>query len=342
MHKATILHQLAELPQFLKNLEFSSLFVLCDQNTQEYCLPLLAPHLPKHQVIAIRNGEQYKTINDCEKIWQRLIDKSADRKSLVINLGGGMITDMGGFAAATFKRGLAIIHIPTTLLGMVDAAIGGKTGVNFKGIKNQIGTFTEPYAVVADQIFLKTLPKSEMRSGLGEVIKYGFIHSPHILAQLESEPQNHATRIAQCIAIKLQIVKDDPFEAGLRQILNFGHTLGHAYEAYSHSNGPAISHGEAVAWGMLSEMYLSQEKTGFSEEEMAEASALIFKHFGKPVFLRGMPSVKEVSQYLSHDKKNVGNQIICTLLKAIGQPVTGISITVEEAENAIKWLKTQY
>lgn len=333
------LTSIKELSNWIDNATYSSLFVICDQNTVDYCLPIFKDAVKvKFTPIEIKGGEEHKTLVDCEKIWQRLIDKEADRQSIVINLGGGMVTDIGAFAAATLKRGIRFINIPTTLLGMVDASIGNKTGINFKKVKNQIGTFSKPENIVIDDIFLKTLPKEEYLSGLGEVFKYGFIHCPELLKRNYLADKADQNVIEKCIAIKDEIVANDPLEKGFRQILNFGHTIGHAIESYSMSTYTPLKHGEAVAWGMLAECHISQERLGFNQlEEVAE---LVLKTFKKPSFLKHGTRYQEVSAFTKFDKKNVNGEIRCTLLKSIGEPVVGQVISEKEIELALEWLKT--
>ncbi|MGB0432509.1 MAG: 3-dehydroquinate synthase, partial [Bacteroidia bacterium] len=272
MAKTQFIYSLAQFSTWLQNQEYSKIAVICDENTCNLCLPKLAQFLNSDYVsIKIKGGEKHKSIADCEHIWNELMQNQIDRSSLVINLGGGMITDIGGFAAATFKRGVRYVNIPTTLLGMVDASIGNKTGLNFNGVKNQIGTFSVAETIVIDVTFLETLPEIEYKSGLGEVLKYGFIQEPKLLFE-KQYLNDHISQetIEHCVNIKEEIVAQDPTENGWRQVLNFGHTVGHAIESFSLSNNTPIKHGEAVAWGMLAECFISKQKISFAQLQSAK------------------------------------------------------------------------
>jgi 3-dehydroquinate synthase len=338
MAKTQFIYSLAQFSTWLKNQEYSKIAVICDENTCNLCLPKLTQFLNSDYVsIKIKGGEKHKSLADCEHIWNELMQNQIDRSSLVINLGGGMITDIGGFAAATFKRGVRFVNIPTTLLGMVDASIGNKTGLNFNGVKNQIGTFSEAETIVIDVTFLETLPEIEYKSGLGEVLKYGFIKEPKLLFE-KHFLNDHISQetIEHCVNIKEEIVALDPTENGWRQVLNFGHTVGHALESFSFSNNTPIKHGEAVAWGMLAECYISQQKVSFAQLETA--SELILTYYAVPNWFKNM-DFEQIHEYAKHDKKNKGGEINCTLLHEIGKPEVGFNLSKEEFIDSLKWLQ---
>lgn len=247
-------------PDWLKKQHYSQIFVLCDENTRLHCLARLlnlSDLSEKARVCEIQAGEPAKNLDTCKKIWQVMLEMQLDRKGLVINLGGGVIGDMGGFCAATWKRGLDFVQIPTTLLAMTDAAIGGKTGIDFQGIKNTIGVFQQPAAVFVDPVFLETLPKRALHSGYAEVIKHAVIGAPTLTESLHSKeslnPSNILNILQQSIAVKVRIVAEDPLEKGLRMLLNFGHTIGHALESWYLDSENPLTHGEAIYIGMICE-----------------------------------------------------------------------------------------
>ena len=244
-----------ELHSFLATNKYTQVFILVDENTLEHCLPLL-PNFD-YQIIKIESGERNKNIETCQKIWQNLLNNNADRKALLINLGGGVISDMGGFCASTYKRGIDFINIPTTLLAMVDATIGGKTGIDFGFQKNMIGLFSLAKTVLIDATFLKTLNYRQIKSGKAEMLKHGLIANEQHFTQIISSAIPNLDLIKASIAIKQEIVSTDPFEKGIRKSLNFGHTLGHALEAYYLANNLDILHGEAIAQGMIWAIQLS-------------------------------------------------------------------------------------
>lgn len=331
MHKT--LFGLNALSENLNEKDYSSIFILCDDNSHKMCLPLLPTEILKNST-PINTGtltEQHKNIATCENLWERLLNLGADRHSLIINLGGGIVTDLGGFVAATFKRGIDFIQVPTTLLGMVDASIGGKTGVNFGSAKNQIGTFSFPNLVVIDTVFLNTLSHREMQSGLGEVIKYGLIQDASILNLLDDVDSD---LIRRCVKIKLHIAEIDPFEKNERKLLNFGHTIGHALESVSHTTGAPLKHGEAIAWGMLAEAWLSEEKMDFIKLETVEK--IVTSHFQKPDF--EAYSLEDLLPFVMADKKNQGGRIYCSLLVNLGQGVPSVAMNLAEIKSAFKWL----
>jgi len=306
----------------------AGVYILVDENTAKFCLPVLlseCPELESAGVITLKSAESNKTITGIEAVWHQLLQSNAVRNSLLICLGGGVITDMGGFAAATFKRGMDFIHIPTTLLGMVDAAIGGKTGINMDSVKNQIGVFAMPKAVFIFDQFLKTLPKRQKLSGYAEVIKHAMInseaHFERLILSNSPEKVCNEKNILESIAVKTNIVLLDPEETGIRKVLNFGHTIGHALESFSqkHDSNPML-HGEAIAIGMICESFISMRLLGFSENNLKKMSSLVNWHF--PHYRLSHGAANELFSYMYHDKKNSEHmQLNFTLLRNIGEPV---------------------
>lgn len=314
------------LNELLQVKTYSKIFVLVDENTSQYCLPNFLAQVAttiEIEIIELEAGEQYKNIDTCMQIWQTLIDLGGDRKSIIINLGGGVITDLGGFVACTFKRGIEFINVPTTLLGMVDAAIGGKNGVDLGILKNQIGIIREPKAVLVDTSFLETLPSAEMRSGLAEMLKHGLIADPSYwdkfkdLSSLNTEDLSEL--IHQSIQIKNTIVSEDLTENGIRKALNFGHTLGHAIESYclENSDKPTLLHGHAVAIGMILESYIAKEKGLLSNDEYHEIKYIINEYFDKVDFSEA--DIQHIIDLLIFDKKNEFGKVQFALLEGIGK-----------------------
>lgn len=301
---------------------YSQVFVLVDENTEKHCLPLINKYLFNTKVIKIKSGEQHKTLETVQFIWNELQRFNATKNSVLLNLGGGIIGDIGGFCAATFKRGIDFINIPTTLLAMVDSSIGGKTGIDFNGIKNSIGLITDPKAIYIYPDFLNSLPKDEIVNGYAEVIKHALIADSDLWEKLKNidafDFQKLSSIINENIKIKLKIVAKDPFEQNVRKLLNFGHTIGHAIEAYSlkHDSKP-LKHGEAVAIGIICEAFLSRELIDFSNKELRSVSEYILRYFPK-YSLKTILSPDLIS-FMYHDKKNVGEEINFTLLKRIGK-----------------------
>jgi len=316
-------NSIAELVKFIKQGNYSRFFILTDENTEKHCLPAIKTELgdmDNYDLIEIPAGEENKDIDFCIGIWRMLIDFEADRKSLLVNLGGGVISDMGGFAASTFKRGIDFVHVPTTLLSQVDASVGGKTGIDINSIKNIIGTFTPPKAVFINYDFLKTLPERQILSGLAEMLKHGLIMDAGYWNDLKSSDLSQPSEelIYRSIEIKNKVVIEDPTEKGIRKALNFGHTTGHAIETNSLLNDSRpLTHGEAIAIGMICEAYLSYKKTGLSSEELAEIVAVINSHY--PKYNLKEASYPDLLAIMLKDKKNQNGKINCTLLTSIGQ-----------------------
>lgn len=312
----------------LKAHQTSKVFLLVDEKTHKYCLPLLIKNIPElktARAIKIKNGEENKTIETCKHVWEALNKNDADRKTLLINLGGGMIGDLGGFSASAYMRGIDFINVPTTLLAMVDASVGGKTGVNFDHYKNLIGFFNQPVATFIFPEFLKTLPGKELLSGFSEVIKHALIVDKKYWQEIKSiktiDHKSVAKLISHSISIKSKIVKKDPTEKGERKKLNFGHTTGHAIESYSIKKDKiTVLHGEAVAIGMICESYLSYKKGMLNKASLDEITSFIlskYKHYAI-----NNKAEKEIMQLMQHDKKNERKKINFTLLKNIGNAQT--------------------
>ena len=302
---------------------YSQVFVLCDTNTRVHCLPILQATLPDIalKTIDIQAGETYKNIETCQQIWATLMRGEADRKSLLINLGGGVIGDMGGFCAATFKRGMDFMQVPTTLLAQVDASIGGKLGIDFGDIKNSIGVFSNPKAIFIDTRFLKTLSPRELRSGFAEILKHSLIADKkawNFLSEHKNLQQmDWSSIVPNSLLVKKDIVEKDPFERNVRKALNFGHTVGHAFESLAlHSDEPLL-HGEAVAQGMVVEAYLSYCLGTLSESELNHISLVINDIYG-PKRIFEPSDFDALYQLMLQDKKNEGQQILCTTLNGIG------------------------
>lgn len=310
------------LAQTLNQQPFSQLFVLVDEHTKEHCWPRIAPVVHQHapKIIEIASGETHKNLRTCEHIWQQLMAHRAGRDALLLNLGGGVIGDMGGFAASTFKRGMNFIQIPTTLLSQVDASIGGKLGIDFLQVKNSIGLFRNPQAVLVDPAFLDTLPDRELRSGYAEVIKHSLIADAGqwktLLNLTDLRSADWSSIIPASLKIKKEIVEADPFEKGLRKALNFGHTIGHAVEGYALETEAPLLHGEAIAIGMIGETYLSYQQLGLSKEALHQIAGYLLQIYGKP--LLEPPHYSAYLHLMGNDKKNEGEKINFSLLPEAG------------------------
>lgn len=332
------------LNQHVKENNFSKIFILVDENTHQYCLGKFLKKLETNiaiEIIEIESGEINKTINTCVGVWNTLSELDADRKSLMINIGGGVITDLGGFVACTFKRGISYINVPTTLLSMVDASVGGKTGVDLGHLKNQIGVISNPDLVLIDTQFLDTLPKDQMRSGLAEMLKHGLITGKNYwnkftdLSKLNLDDLDEL--IHESVIIKRNVVEEDPFENGLRKTLNFGHTLGHAIESYFLSNPNKITllHGEAIAVGMILASYISTELVGFPKETTNSIKKLFHSYYDKVIFEESdYPNIIELLKY---DKKNNHGNINFVLLEDIGKCKIDCLVDNEVIINAFKY-----
>ena len=303
----------------------SQVFILTDENVAPFWLPEVEYWLKceKAVEIVIKPGEQHKNLQTVQRIWKTLMKYHADRNALLINLGGGVITDLGGFAASTYKRGIKFINVPTTLLAMVDAAIGGKTGIDFCGAKNQIGTFAEAEDVLVDPVFLSTLPRREILSGMAEMLKYGFIADANLL---KSNLEDYQQYIIRCGEIKREIVAKDPKEAGLRRILNFGHTLGHAIESHCLTTDYPLLHGEAVALGMAGALWLSVKRCGLDEIVLKDFEEKLPMLLSEAEITLTDADVEPIMGYLAHDKKNQGDKPQFVLLESVGNPVWNVEV----------------
>lgn len=314
-----------ELEKIVRNYPAGKVFLLTEEIPAKLCLPLIQSLVDRYQIrsLAISGGETHKSIRSVELVWEMLSKYGADRKSLLINIGGGMLTDLGGFAASTFKRGMAFVNIPTTLLAQVDASLGGKTGINFFGLKNEIGVFNEPDAVIIDTNFLKTIDHENFLSGYAEMLKHGLIKNPaHWDELMQYDLQNidyEALQeiISHSVEVKKWHVDNDLTEKNIRKALNFGHTVGHAFESYALHEGRPILHGYAVVYGMIVELYLSAKVCGFDAALLDSISKWLLEKYGK--FEIAAADYDALYELMTHDKKNEGSRINFTLISKIGQ-----------------------
>ena len=311
------------LTEAIAELKHDKLFLLTDTTTYDLCLPVVKefPCLQDAIHITIGATDTHKTLDTLAQVWKTMCNGGGTRHSLMVNLGGGMVTDLGGFAASTFKRGIKYINVPTTLLSMVDASVGGKTGVNFNGLKNEIGVFNVPKTVIIDTEFLKTLDHENICSGYAEMLKHGLISNDANLAELLNFDLNNVDylqlgeMVGTSVAIKERIVQEDPLEHGIRKALNLGHTAGHAFESWALTRKPYL-HGYAVAWGLICELYLSCIKTGFPTNKMRQTVQFIKETYGQlPITC---DDYEELYAYMTHDKKNTAGIINFTLLGNVG------------------------
>jgi len=320
--------------------KYSSICILTDDNTHEHCYPLIKDILPAHHItFTITSGEEHKTLNTCTLIWQFLTENKFDRKSIVVNLGGGVIGDMGGFCASTYKRGIDFVQMPTTLLAQVDASVGGKLGIDFNGFKNHIGVFKMPRKVMIYPSFIKTLTKRELISGYAEVIKHALIRDVthwDILKRVnEIDTLDWHQIIHHSIEIKSFVVEEDPFEKGLRKILNFGHTIGHAIESYFLENKEnKLLHGEAIAIGMICEAYISYLKGFINEATFNEIKTYLLKIY-KPVEITA-DDIEKILPLTLQDKKNTNGVISASLLATTGKANFDQPISLEEVKESLE------
>ena len=320
-----------DLAQLLQTLNYDGLFILTDCNTQKYCLPIIEslPEIQAAKKFSIPAGEENKNIEFLSKVWKFLSENGANRRSLMINLGGGMLTDLGGFAAASFKRGIRFVNIPTTLLGAVDAAVGGKTGINFAGLKNEIGAFAPTVAVLIDSNFFKTLDITQILSGYAEMLKHSLLGSRDVarnvstlddLLNFDFDNVNYEQLnilLFESVHIKERIVEQDPTEQGIRKALNLGHTFGHAFESLALEMKHPIQHGYAVAYGLVCELYLSFIQFGFDKNILMKLTQFVKEYYG--VFAFDCTNYQRIYELMQHDKKNETGAINFTLLKNIGE-----------------------
>ena len=334
-----------DLVNAIAECEHDKIFILTDQTTHDMCLPKLQNFLclKGAQSIVIKAGDTNKTLDSLAEVWTALSQGGATRHSLMINLGGGMVTDLGGFAASTFKRGIDFINIPTTLLAMVDASVGGKTGINFGGLKNEIGVFSDSKFVIINTQFLDTLDHDNICSGYAEMLKHCLISDNKHWAELvgfnlaQPDLAQLQRMVAESIKVKERIVTEDPHEHGIRKALNLGHTVGHALESFAMKHGRPVLHGYAVAYGMVCELYLSARKTGFPTDKMHQTVRFILDHYGRlPYTCDDYPELLEL---MRHDKKNTSGIINFTLLGGIGDIRINQTATKEDIEEALDFLR---
>lgn len=338
-----------ELQDFLSALSYDKLFLLTDTNTQEKCYPLLkdVPAIREASLLTAKAGDMHKNLEQMAMIWEHLSTHGASRNSVLINLGGGMITDMGGFAGATFKRGIRTINIPTTLMASVDAAVGGKTGINFHGLKNEIGSFYPPLCVFIDAEFLRTLDRDNLLSGYAEMIKHGLISSMDTYTSVMlfdlDRPTDYAflnRLVAQSVAVKERIVIEDPKEKGIRKALNFGHTVGHAFESLSFRKGMPLLHGHAVAAGIISELYLSYKLCGFPMDKLSQVVYYIKEYY--PSFSFDCKDYDDLYELMTHDKKNEGGIINFTLLAQVGDVRINQAVSKEKIIESLDFYRESF
>lgn len=322
-----------------------SVYVIVDVNTAEFVLPVLTEQsraVQNARIIRIKAGEMYKTLDSAQAVWKALAGYGATRGDTVINVGGGVVSDLGGFAAATFKRGMKFINLPTTLLGAVDASVGGKTGVNFNGLKNQIGAFAEPYASVISTGFFITLPQQELLSGYAEMLKHALLDSDEMLSKLLGysvvypifDPDRLLTLLQENVAVKQRIVENDLRESGPRQALNLGHTVGHAFESLAMDRRSPIAHGFAVAQGCAVALVLSLLKLGFPSDKLHTFAEYVRTNY--TAFDFDCDDYPRLLEYMRHDKKNTAPDAVnFTLLEDVGRPRIGVAVTADEIKNAL-------
>jgi len=332
-----------QLLSVIDELKPGKIFLLTDNNTYSFCLPHFENLMQREKVavLEIGQGESQKVISTVIEIWNFLQDHGADRESLLVNLGGGMLLDIGGFAASTFKRGMKFVNIPTTLLSMVDASVGGKTGINLNDYKNHIGTFSQPEYVLISPVFLRTLSIRQIYAGWAEMLKHGIIRSEtHLQKILDADPGDIdevalTGLISESVQIKNYFVQEDPYEKNLRKVLNFGHTIGHAFESLAFSGEDPLLHGEAVANGLICELFLSAKFYDPQEHIIREVTDYIGSKY-RPIKL-SEKDFDKVYKYLLQDKKNTGNKINFTLIRRIGEPLTNQYISRDHIEEALKF-----
>lgn len=339
-------HIEGELRNIVQKYPVGKVFLLTDQIASGFCLPLIQTVIDKFGIktVAIPSGEENKNIQSVIQVWDFLSNNGADRKSLLINIGGGMLTDLGGFAASTFKRGLDFVNIPTTLLAQVDASLGGKTGFNFNGLKNEIGVFMEPNSVIINTNFLKTIDRENFLSGYAEMLKHGLIknreHWDELMA-FDMENIDYSALqeiIAHSVAVKEWHVLNDLREQNIRKALNFGHTIGHAFESYAMKTGRPILHGYAVAYGMIAELYLSAKQCGLGADELNSISGWMISKYGK--FEIQESDYEALYQLMTHDKKNEGKRINFTLIPEIGKVEINVDCPKELIIEALEYYKS--
>ena len=334
-----------DLVNAISECEHDRIFVLTDETTQQLCWPKIKNFkaLKNSTPIIIKATDTHKNLDTLSQVWQALSNGGATRHSLMINLGGGMVTDLGGFAASTFKRGIDFINIPTTLLAMVDASVGGKTGINFGGLKNEIGVFSDSRFVIINTQFLDTLDHDNICSGYAEMLKHGLISDERTWAELvtfdlDNPDLSQLQRmVAESIKVKERIVEADPHEHGIRKALNLGHTMGHAFESFAMRRGTPILHGYAVAYGLISELYMSARKTAFPTDRMHQTVRFIRENYG--TFNITCDDYPTLIELMHHDKKNTAGIINFTLLGNVGDIRINQTANEEEIKEALDFFR---
>lgn len=334
------------LSEVISQYTFDKIFILTDEHTDKLCYPLIAQnkYIVQAEKIVIPSGEKYKSIETLSKIWLFLSQNGGTRHSLLINLGGGLLTDIGGFAAATFKRGIKCINIPTTLLGAVDAAVGGKTGINFNELKNEVGAFAPADAVLIDSVFFKSLDHENLLSGYAEMLKHSLLDSDKewkSIISFDTEDIDYdrlKLLTVNSVLVKERIVEEDPFERGIRKALNLGHTIGHAFESLSHKKDKPVYHGYAVSWGIACELYLSNKYCGFPKEKLYPTIYFIKDNYHG--FMFDCDDYEQLYEYMKHDKKNEStDKINFTFLADIGNIEINQSATKDDIFESIDFLR---
>lgn len=329
---------LGALSSFLSKSGYTSYFILCDENTFLHCLPLLVTSCPKlanAEIIEAESGEASKSLEFCVSIWQTLIENNADRQSLLINLGGGVVSDLGGFAASVYKRGIDFIHVPTSLLAMADASVGGKTGIDFIGIKNSIGSFAQPKGVFIYPDFVLSLSERHFQNGLAEIYKMALISDKKLWSLLNDKGLNTELLVEKSLRLKNKLVMKDPFDKGIRSILNFGHTVGHALEALFLHEPDKMLHGEAVLAGMIIESHVSFQKKMLSKKELAEITGAFASSFTLHD-IRDI-SVEVLVNLIKNDKKTSKTKFHFSLIDEIGSCKFNIEVTEPQIRKALAY-----
>ena len=335
----------SEIAEAISECRHDRLFVLTDEHTREACWPRLRDFLSLKDatLITIKAGDTHKDIASVSDVWRSLQEGGATRHSCLINLGGGMVTDLGGFAASTFKRGIDFINIPTTLLAMVDASVGGKTGVNFGGLKNEIGVFCDSRFVILDTLFLNTLDHANICSGYAEMLKHGLLSDDRMWSELLTFPlcspdlQRLQLMLAQSVRVKEKVVEADPLEKNIRKALNLGHTVGHALESLAMRKGQPVLHGYAVAWGLACELFISNIKEGFPTDKLRQTAAFIRENYSLPMVT--CDDYPELYRLMTHDKKNTAGTINFTLLADVGDIRINRTATKDEIFEALDFYR---
>ena len=321
------------------------LFVLTDETTLRLCWPVVGglPCMMEAQMVTIGATDENKTLDSLVQVWTALQQGGATRHSLMVCLGGGMVTDLGGFAASTFKRGIAYINVPTTLLSMVDASVGGKTGINFGGLKNEIGVFNCSRSVILDSVFLRTLDDANLLSGYAEMLKHGLLSTTEAWAELLNfdldgiDYGRLTDLVARSVKVKEGIVEADPTEQGIRKALNLGHTVGHAFESMAMAEGRTVLHGYAVAWGLVCELYLSVKRTGFPKDKFHQTVHFVREHYG--TFAIDCKEYARLYELMTHDKKNTAGEVNFTLLGDVGDIRINQTASHEEIDEMLDFYR---